>query len=157
MYKGFLMTAMALSLVACEKQTETIYTSVVVPPTDYIPGGEENFKGVVNDHVFFKLNSSKLSAEAQSTLDKQADWLDRHSDTVLILEGHADERGASKYNLDLSMKRATAVKSYLVKKGVLRTRMRTVSFGKEHPDTMGHNDRTWGKNRSVVTIVHKAS
>lgn len=157
MYKGLLIITMALSLVACEKRTETIYTSLVVPSHEYNSGGEETFKETLNDHVFFKFNSSKLSVDAQSTLNKQAEWLNKHSDTILILEGHADERGTLKYNLDLSMRRAQVVKNYLMKKGVLKSRIRTVGFGKEHPDTLGHNNRAWENNRSVVMLVHKAS
>ena len=158
MYKTFLFTTfIAFSLVACEKCTEVVYIPVPAFLEDYESDNDTTFKNTINDHVFFSLNSSKLSQDAKKILDKQRDWLNKNSNTVLIIEGHADERGSSKYNLLLSQSRADAVKNYLVAKGIFKTRIRTVSFGKEHPETLGHNEDIWSKNRSAVTIVHKAN
>ena len=158
MYKIFLATTvLAFSLCACENRTEVIYTVLMVPPENAEPGDDVNFKNTINDHVFFSLNSSTLSEDAKRILDEQVSWLNRNSNTVVIIEGHADERGNSKYNLQLSERRAEAVKNYLIAKGLLKTRIRAASFGKEHPEFVGHNEDTWSKNRAAVTIVHRAN
>ena len=158
MYKTFLFTtSLVFSLVACEKRSEVVYTVYPVYPENYEPENEASFKNTVNNHVFFSINSSKLTKDAKKILDKQIGWLNKNSNTVLIIEGHSDERGSSKYNLQLSARRAEAVKNYLIAKGLLKTRIRTVSFGKEHPEFVGHNVNIWSKNRSAVTIVHRAN
>lgn len=66
--------------------------------------------------IQFKLNSSVLTAEAKSSLDTIATVLnnDIMIDKVVMLEGHADATGSDAYNLELSVRRARAVKTYLV-------------------------------------------
>ncbi len=71
------------------------------------------------------------------------------------LEGHCDERGTTEYNLALGEKRSVAVRDYLVNLGVERSRLATVSFGKEKPADLGHNEISWAKNRRVEFVVEK--
>src|SRR5690554_4955645 len=55
----------------------------------------------VGDRVFFALDRSDLSPEAQETLRRQAEWLRRYAAVNVTIEGHADERGTREYNLAL--------------------------------------------------------
>ena len=66
---------------------------------------------------------------------------------ALAIEGHADERGTREYNLALGAKRAAAVKSYLVSKGMLESQVRTISFGKEKPIATCDDISCWARNR----------
>lgn len=107
----------------------------------------------VRDRVFFGLDSSVIDSDAQSTLKKQALWLQQNPDVAVLLEGHCDERGTREYNLALGARRAEAAKSYLVSLGVDPMRMRTVSYGKERPAALGSNEEAWAKNRRAVTVI----
>jgi peptidoglycan-associated lipoprotein len=115
---------------------------------------EAGFVKSVNDKVFFALDSSDLSSESKATLDKQAEWIKAHGHAHhLRLEGHADERGTREYNLALGERRANSAKKYLVSKGVEAARLETVSFGKEKPAVVGHDEAAWSQNRRAVTVV----
>ena len=72
----------------------------------------------------------------------------------MIVEGHADERGTREYNLALGDRRATAVRDYLLAKGLNSARIRTVSYGKERPAVSGSNEDAWEKNRRAATVLN---
>ncbi len=117
------------------------------------PGSTQEFTTSVGDRVFFTTDSSTLSAEARTTLDKQAQWLAKYSTYQITIEGHADERGTREYNLALGARRAAATRDYLAARGVTRTRMRTISFGKERPVAVCDNISCWSQNRRAVTVL----
>ena len=73
------------------------------------------------------------------------------------LEGHADERGSTQYNLALGERRANAVKTYLSTLGVSVGRMELVSYGEEKGADAGHDDAAWSKNRRVELSVTAGS
>ena len=87
----------------------------------------------VEDRVFFALNSFDLNNTAKAVLDGQAEWLKSESDINIIIEGHCDERGTREYNIALGEKRANASRDYLISKGIVADRIKTVSYGKERP------------------------
>ena len=117
------------------------------------PGSAQDFVVNVGDRVFFETDSTDLTPTATATLDKQAQWLARYPQYTFILEGHADERGTREYNLALGARRATAVRDYMVSRGVAATRMRTISYGKERPVAVCDNISCWSQNRRAVTVL----
>src|SRR6056300_1767988 len=108
----------------------------------------------VGNTVYFGFDSSELAGEAQATLDRQAAFLNVNPTMVVIIEGHADERGTREYNLALGDRRAVAVRDYLLAKGLNAARVRTVSYGKERPAVSGSNDEAWAKNRRAATVLN---
>ena len=106
----------------------------------------------VPDRVFFATNESILTTRSRDTLRKQAGWLRENSDVIVVLEGHADERGTREYNLALGERRANAAKDYLMTYGVSSNRMSVISYGKERPVDSGSNPLAWSKNRRSVTV-----
>ena len=106
----------------------------------------------VGNTVYFGFDSAELSGKAQATLDRQAAFLNVNPALVVIVEGHADERGTREYNLALGDRRATAVRDYLLAKGLNSARIRTVSYGKERPAVSGSNEDAWEKNRRAATV-----
>ena len=72
----------------------------------------------VGSTVYFDYDQSSLTSEAQATLDRQAAFLKASPSFRLIIEGHCDERGTREYNLALGDRRASAVRDYLVAKGI---------------------------------------
>ena len=108
----------------------------------------------VGNTVYFGFDSSELAGEAQATLDRQAAFLNVNPTMVVIIEGHADERGTREYNLALGDRRAVAVRDYLLAKGLNADRVRTVSYGKERPAVSGSNEESWAKNRRAATVLN---
>ena len=92
--------------------------------------------------------------ESAEILELQADWLIEHIDFVGVIEGHADERGTREYNLALGARRASAVRDYLVARGVADNRLRIVTYGKERPARTCSAEECWSENRRAVTVVH---
>ena len=108
----------------------------------------------VGNTVYFGFDSSELAGEAQATLDRQAAFLNVNPTMVVIIGGHADERGTREYNLALGDRRAVAVRDYLLAKGLNAARVRTVSYGKERPAVSGSNEESWTKNRRAATVLN---
>ena len=108
----------------------------------------------VGDTVNFDLDSAELSVSARSTLNRQAAFLNVNPTLMVVIEGHADERGTREYNLALGDRRATAVRDYLVAKGINGARVRTLSYGKERPAVEGSTEAAWSKNRRAATVLN---
>ncbi|SES80760.1 peptidoglycan-associated lipoprotein Pal [Oceanicella actignis] len=117
------------------------------------PGSIEYFRTAVGDTVWFDTDSAALSAEAQETLRRQADWLLRNPGINAVIEGHADERGTRDYNLALGARRATAARNFLIGEGVAPERLTTVSYGKERPVALCSDESCWRQNRRAVTVA----
>jgi len=118
------------------------------------PGSSQDLVVNVGDRVFFALNKSNLSATARSTLEKQAAWLKKYGGVRVTIEGHADERGTREYNLALGERRANSAKDFLIALGVSPNRVKTISYGKERPVALGHDEKSWSQNRRGVTTVN---
>lgn len=118
------------------------------------PGSVEDFALNVGDRVFFDLDKSVLSAQGRRTLERQAEWLKLYPNKILTVEGHCDERGTREYNLALGERRSAAVKDYLTALGIDENRIETISYGKERPYALGHNEAAWDQNRRGVTVVN---
>ena len=118
-----------------------------------VPGSLQDFQVNVGDRVFFAYDKSDLDDRARGVLQKQAAWLQRFGAVILILEGHADERGTREYNLALSARRAQTVKDYLASLGVSGARLETISYGKERPVCVESNEACWTQNRRGVSTI----
>ncbi|WP_137131634.1 peptidoglycan-associated lipoprotein Pal [Rhizobium sp. FY34] len=117
------------------------------------PGSSQDFTVNVGDRIFFDTDSTSIRADAQQTLDRQAQWLMRYPNYAITVEGHADERGTREYNLALGARRAAATKQYLASRGVPANRMRTISYGKERPVAVCDDISCWSQNRRAVTVL----
>lgn len=97
--------------------------------------------------VHFAFDSSALDDDARDTLWKQSRWLMARPDATVVIEGHCDERGTRDYNYALGMRRATAVRDYLVSTGVEANRLSTVSYGEDRPIAQGRDRVSFRLNR----------
>lgn len=105
-------------------------------------------KGTVDVYsIYFSFNSDAIREESEPTLKEIADALKRHAEWKLRVTGHTDAVGTDQYNLDLSKRRAAAVKDALVKRYAIDpSRLTTNGFGKSQPkDT---NDTLEGRARN---------
>ena len=144
----------ALFLAACAKTPANGPGSGPSVATSATPGSPQDFVVNVGDRVFFDTDSSDLSAQARSTLDRQAQWLNMYAQYTFTIEGHADERGTREYNIALGARRAAAVQDYLTSRGVSARRMHTISYGKERPVAVCDDISCWSQNRRAVTVVN---
>jgi peptidoglycan-associated lipoprotein len=118
-----------------------------------VPGSEEDLVRNVGDRVFFDFNQSAMRTDGRATLDKQAMWLGRYPQNNVQVAGNCDERGTEEYNLALGQRRANAAAGYLEAKGVARTRVTTISYGKDRPTALGNDEQAWAQNRNAITSV----
>ena len=103
--------------------------------------------------ALFAYDSTDLSAEARAALQKNVEWMKRWSSTRIMVEGHADSRGTTEYNLALGERRADVVRDYLVSLGVPTERITTVSKGEEQPACSEETASCWQQNRRGHFIV----
>ncbi len=103
--------------------------------------------------VNFGFDSSELSATSRANLDKLADILKNNEDTNINIYGHTDSKGTDSYNQALSERRAAAVKSYLVGKGVASSRMYTMGMGESDPKSSNDTEAGRADNRRVEFAI----
>ena len=103
--------------------------------------------------VYFPFNSSDLRENAQQSLGTNAEFLKKFKSLKVQVEGHCDERGSVQYNLALGEKRAQSIKDYLVASGVESNRITTITFGKERPLSLNHDEVAWSKNRRGNFVI----
>lgn len=99
--------------------------------------------------IYFEYDSDEIRPEFRSAIEAHAAYITSHPDTVVTLEGHADERGSREYNLALGERRALAVRKQITLLGGSVSQVRTVSYGEEHPDSPGHDESAFSLNRRV--------
>jgi len=126
-------------------------------PGAAVPGSAQDFVVNVGDRVFFETDSTELTPQSRTTLDKQAQWLQHYNRYTFTIEGHADERGTREYNIALGARRAQTVRDYLVSRGIDGNRMRTISYGKERPVAVCDDISCWSQNRRAVTVLNASS
>jgi peptidoglycan-associated lipoprotein len=156
--KGLLMAVLLVAVAACARTPTTGVGNMGPGGAGGVggggaPGSQQEFLVSVGDRVFFETDSSVLTADAQATLDKQAQWLQQYPQYRIVIEGHADERGTREYNIALGARRATAVVNYLVSRGIPQNRLSTVSYGKERPVAICNDISCWNQNRRSVTVL----
>ncbi len=103
--------------------------------------------------VNFGFDSSELTADSRANLDKLAQILNNNDDTNINIYGHTDSKGTESYNQGLSERRAAAVKSYLVGKGVASSRLFPMGMGESDPKSSNNTDAGRAENRRVEFAI----
>ncbi len=116
----------------------------VIPET---PTTTEDLKESQFKTVYFDFDKFNLRPDAKAALDHNFGLLKSHTDVIIKIEGHCDERGTVEYNLSLGEKRARSAQDYLVGLGIKPSRVTIISYGKERPVDPRHNEDAWAKNR----------
>lgn len=110
--------------------------------------------------VHFAFDDAAVRPEDQAALDRFAEVVQKHyAGAVLTVEGFADPAGTTRYNLDLSRRRAEAVKGYLTTKGLGDEQVRAVGYGEARLVAKGaERDQPGAElNRRVVFVVEAAN
>ena len=107
----------------------------------------------LNENVHFDFDRADLTPEAVAVLKKKAAWLSYSPQTVVMIEGHCDERGTNEYNLALGERRAQSARDFLVNMGVAASRLSIISYGEERPQALGHDEEAWAQNRRAQFVI----
>jgi peptidoglycan-associated lipoprotein len=105
--------------------------------------------------IHFDFEKYDIRAADTKVLDANAEWLKTNRNQLVVIEGHADERGTNEYNLALADRRAKAAMNYLVAQGVAASRITIVSYGEERPVCREHADPCWDQNRRAHFTVKR--
>lgn len=113
------------------------------------PGESYTTQAPHNQLYLFTYDDSTLNSKYLPSLNAQADYLKSHAGARVLVAGHTDERGSREYNVALGERRANTVADILRMAGVSRQQIRIVSYGKERPINLGHDDASHEQNRRV--------
>lgn len=97
--------------------------------------------------LHFSFDSTDLVDESEAALSANAKILQDFAKLRVEVQGHADERGTTDYNLALGQRRAKVILDRLVRMGVPDGRITIVSYGEERPLDSSSNTTAWSKNR----------
>jgi peptidoglycan-associated lipoprotein len=127
--------------------------AAVTPPGAFSP---KEYVEVANlNDIHFDFDKSDIRSGDGQILKKNAEWLKENSRVLLLIEGHADERGTNEYNLALGERRAKSTRDYLVSLGIEGNRINMISYGEERPFCTEHNEGCWAKNRRAHFLVKR--
>jgi peptidoglycan-associated lipoprotein len=99
--------------------------------------------------VHFALDSDDLTPQSRTALTEAGEKLAKYTDVHLSVDGHADQRGTSEYNVALGERRARIVSDFLKRLGVAEDRLSIMSYGEEQPLIEGEDRRAMAANRRV--------
>ena len=104
--------------------------------------------------VYYLKDVDAVQEQDKRTVQAYAKYLAEHPNRSVRLEGHADERGSSEYNLALGQRRAEGVKKMLLVGGVKDGQIESVSYGEEKPMSTAHDETAWSQNRRTDLIYN---
>jgi peptidoglycan-associated lipoprotein len=131
-------------------QASARVTVTVPPPPPAVvqagPSDLELFQRSVKD-IYFNYDRYDVRPADTAAFKADADFLAAHPSYKVTISGHCDERGSEDFNLALGSSRANAVRDELVKLGIARDRIKTISYGKEKPFCTESAEQCWQQNR----------
>jgi outer membrane protein OmpA-like peptidoglycan-associated protein len=110
------------------------------------------------DKIYFETGKDVIKPISYPILDAITATLKGNPQILLLeVQGHADERGNDDYNMDLTERRAAAVKRYLTEHGVEADRLQSHGYGETKPVCNQHNEKCWSQNRRVEFVILRRS
>ena len=110
-------------------------------------------RATLEEMVFFDYDMSEIRDDAQTSLRAKVDILRASPQVQIRIEGHADERGSTEYNMALGNRRAEAIRQFLVGFGLAENRFEIVSFGEGRPLQQGSTESSWARNRRGQFVI----
>lgn len=109
----------------------------------------------INLEILFENNSAKILESSQEKVLAFANYLRDNKEFNAIIEGHASNEGrtSAQYNLNLSEKRADAVKQFIIKNGIEASRLESVGKGYSEPVADNSTAEGQAKNRRIQAIL----
>ena len=158
-----LMIALPMFTLAACSSTEDSGAGVQEQGAETLNGGDQGlsadeqmrqkYEALRQDNtIYFGFDQDAIDGQYTELLQAHANFLRSNPSYKVTVEGHADERGTPEYNISLGERRANAVKMYLQGKGVSADQISIVSYGKEKPAVLGHDEAAYSKNRRAVLV-----
>jgi peptidoglycan-associated lipoprotein len=110
-------------------------------------------RATLEEMVFFDYDMSDIRDDAQTSLRAKVDILRASPQVQIRIEGHADDRGSTEYNMALGNRRAEAIRQFLTGFGLAENRFEIVSFGEGRPLQQGSTDSAWARNRRGQFVI----
>jgi len=102
--------------------------------------------------IYFDFDKYNIRSDAQPVLDKNAECLKKSPGKRITVEGHCDERGTEEYNIALGERRAKAARDYLIKLGINKGQLNTISYGESRPVCNQETEDCWQQNRRAEFV-----
>ncbi|MBX2800228.1 MAG: OmpA family protein [Myxococcales bacterium] len=154
--KQAVRTIQVTSAAAAEEPTDAVVPSIVevrVSRPEPLAALVDD-KIVVQEQVFFREGSAAIHPRSTAVLDAVVGILRQHPEIeYLLIEGHTNHRGTSRYNYWLSDARAEAVATWLVERGISRGRLLTEGVGFDRPLLAPEDPNADSVNRRVEFVV----
>lgn len=113
----------------------------------------EGIKITFPSGILFDVNKSALQPAAKDNLNKLAQILNKYEETDILIEGHTDSTGPEEYNMDLSIRRANSVGTYLAEDNVSPVRFKLLGYGETQPLTSNDTAEGRQQNRRVEIAI----
>ena len=97
--------------------------------------------------IYYDYDQFDVKDEYRSLVEAHAKYLRENPAARVLIQGNTDERGSREYNIGLGQRRADGVKKMLTLLGARENQIESVSLGEEKPQSDGHNEQAWSKNR----------
>ena len=105
--------------------------------------------------VLFDFNKYEVKNKVKGSLNALAKALEENPDIRIKIDGYTDFIGSEGYNLELSVKRADAIKDYLANRGVKLSNISIEGYGKQNPIASNQTEKGRAKNRRVEFIISR--
>ncbi len=105
------------------------------------------------EDIHFDFDKYDIRPGDAKILDVNAQWMKANAGHLILIEGHADERGTNEYNLALGERRAKTTMNYLVARGIRANRITIISYGEERPLCTEKTEECWARNRRAHFLV----
>jgi peptidoglycan-associated lipoprotein len=154
MIKYFYLLPLAFFVISCSsKSSDTIGKNAKKNSASTY---DQVLADIEDKYSYFDYDKATLKPSAQDLIKTHAKYVKDYKLNILI-EGHCDERGTKSYNYKLGLKRANAIKNAFISYGVQPSAVKIVSYGEDRPQTMGHDETSWSKNRVGVIVYDDKS
>ena len=140
----------AIALLSACASNKTATDNNAVKTVDVTNGiGADGVPAPQARSVYFDLDRYTVRTDGQPVVRAHSEFLNKHRNQPVLLQGNTDERGTAEYNLALGQRRSEAVKNAMSALGVNTSQIEAVSLGKEKPKAQGSNEAAWAENRRV--------
>jgi len=110
---------------------------------------------IAGQTIEFDMNSATINPRGKALLDELIPILQSDPRVKIEIAGHTDNTGDPEYNLDLSLRRASAVREYLMSRGIGEKRLTAAGYGREKPIADNNTPEGRLKNRRIEFKIHK--
>jgi peptidoglycan-associated lipoprotein len=97
--------------------------------------------------IYYDLDKYDVKDEYRGLIEAHAKYLRENPGARMLIQGNTDERGSREYNVSLGQRRSDGVKRMMVLLGARDEQIESVSLGEEKPQSDGHSEDAWSKNR----------